>query len=415
MISFAIRNFGCRVNQAEAFSWAEELQGNGLLLEKDSSRSDLVFVNTCTLTGSADRDVRKFLRRMSQANPGAKLVVTGCTVDRSGEEFRKNPQVWLLIPNREKDGLARRVLSLLGEQRREAGVLSFRSRGLLKVQDGCDFSCSFCVIPQVRGRSASVPKAEVLGLVRRRIGRGFREIVLAGIHLSSYGRDLEPPSSLLELLREIEAEEGLGKARLSSLDPRFMTEDLVTFLTQSRKVCPHFHLSLQSGCDRILGLMGRRSCAAEYARILKSLCRNSADVALGADIIAGFPGETEEDFEKTYRFLENSPLSYFHVFSYSPRPGTRAADFGQVDGKVKKLRAARLRALSREKFQAFRRRFQGRELDGIVIERRSGGAEVLTANYLQVFIPECGYQESAEIKVRINDACGEITRGELIS
>ena len=413
MTSFSIQNFGCRVNQAEAFSWAEEFQGRGLRLEEDPGRSRIIIVNTCTLTGRADRDVRKFIRRISRLNPEAKLVVTGCSVERERREFEGDPRVWRVFANTEKKGLPAEILALVGEEG-EAEIVPFRSRALLKIQDGCDAHCAFCIIPRVRGRSVSSSREEILGRLRSFIDRGFREIVLAGIHLSSYGLDLEPRSSLLDLLRETAKLDGLGRIRLSSLDPRFMDDRLIDFLGRSPSICPHFHLSLQHGSDRILVLMGRGSKAGEYARVLDSLRRRSPDAALGADIMVGFPGETEADFSRTYEFLEESALDYFHVFSYSPRPGTEAAGRKPVDSRIVKSRSAILRKLSRERQAAFRRRFIGRTLDGIVIEKKEGRAEVLTPNYIPVWAGSPRSPEGSGVRVRITGVPASSVSGEIV-
>ncbi|MBM3284544.1 MAG: MiaB/RimO family radical SAM methylthiotransferase, partial [Candidatus Aminicenantes bacterium] len=302
MTSFAIQNFGCRVNQAECFSWAEAFERHGLELKRDPACADIVVVNTCTLTGQADRDVRKFIRRVERQNPGAKLVLTGCSVEAEKQAFEEIPQAWLVLANREKEALAEAVMSSIPA--RQSNVYQpLRARALLKVQDGCDLRCTFCIIPRVRGRSQSASPTEILERARNFLRQGFREIVLCGIHLSSYGRDLEPRSSLLELLRELTELEGLGRIRLSSLDPGFLDEDLAEFITSRPEICPHFHLSLQHGSDGILKRMGRKSRADDYSKMFSRLRRRSPDASLGADIIAGFPGESEEDFEASYDFL----------------------------------------------------------------------------------------------------------------
>jgi len=413
MISFSIRNFGCRVNQAEAFSWAEEFQGRGLRLEEDLGRSQIILVNTCTLTGRADRDVRKFLRRISLLNPTARVIVTGCSVERSRREFEENPRIWRVFTNTEKKNLPAEVLALTGEEK-GSEILPFRSRALLKIQDGCNCRCAFCVIPSVRGRSVSSPRADVFNRLRHLIGRGFREIVLAGINLSSYGLDLEPRSSLLELLRDVEKLDGLSRIRLSSLDPRCLDDEFVDFLAGSPKICPHFHLSLQNGSDRILALMGRKSTSRGYSRLLDSLRRKSPDAALGADILIGFPDETEADFQKTRRFLEASPIDYFHVFPYSPRPGTGAVSRKPVDSKTAKERAAVLRKLSQEKQTAFRRRFIGRELEGIVIKGEGGRTKVLTTNYIPVGAHGPLPPGGRETRLRITKVSSAAVSGEIV-
>jgi len=414
MTSFSIQNFGCRVNQAEAFEWTSELQERGLRLERDFDRSHVVVVNTCTLTGRADRDARKFIRRIARRNPEAKIVVTGCLAERDPAQIERIPGVWRVIPNGEKEGLAGQILSD-SEAASEGGAQAYRSRALIKVQDGCNMSCSFCIIPRVRGRSASVPKDILLGRMKRLAEDGFSEIVLTGIHLCSYGRDLAPPSSLLDLLQEIDAFDGGVKVRLSSLDPRLLPAPLLKHLTASKKICQHFHLSLQHGSEAVLRRMGRQGTAAEYRDLIAYLAERSPHAGLGADIIVGFPGETEEDFERMVDFLLGTPLTYFHVFSYSPRPGTEAADWPQVDDKKKKERAFLLRKISRQKNLAFRSLFLGQELEAVVIEKQGAAADVLTSNYIQVHVPACPAEEGQRVRVTIERVAERQSFGEIIS
>ncbi|MCK4759934.1 MAG: radical SAM protein, partial [Candidatus Aminicenantes bacterium] len=241
MTSFSIQTFGCRVNQAEAFWWTDVLQKKGLKFEKDLLQSDLVVINSCTLTSRADSDTRRFIKRMSRLNPTAKLIVTGCYAERTPEELKRMPQVWQVFSNAEKKAMTGEILSLASPKAVES-TLAFRSRALVKVQDGCDFRCTFCIIPSVRGQSVSTGKREILSRVRELAARGFKEIVLTGIHLSCYGLDLKPRSSLLELLREITSIEELSRVRVSSLDPRLLNPSLMEFITANGKICPHFHL-----------------------------------------------------------------------------------------------------------------------------------------------------------------------------
>ena len=411
MLSFSIQNFGCRVNQAEAFSWAEEFELCGLRLEEDPTRADLVVINSCTLTGRADRDVRKFIRRISRLNSGAKLIVAGCSVDGGTLRSEDLAPETLLLPNADKTRLPDRVLYGL----KTSGVRTakpLRSRALLKVQDGCDLRCTFCIIPSVRGPSRSFGRDEILGRARRLIVRGFREIVLCGIHLSSYGLDRNPKDSLAGLLEELVELEGLGRIRLSSLDPRYLDDRLGGLITESPGICPHFHLSLQHASDRVLKLMGRRSDAAGYSRILERLRERSPEAALGADIIVGFPGEEERDFEELRAFVAQSPLDYLHVFTYSPRPGTPAAAWSQVGEAEKRRRSALLRSAADEKRRVFRERFLGRELGGIVVRHNALGTEVLTSNYIDVLVPSCSGRPGDEVKVMITRVESQLTAGE---
>jgi len=436
MPSFAVRNFGCRVNQAEAFAWAEAFRERGLRLEEDWSRSDVILVNSCTLTGRADRDVRKFIQKAARENPGTRIVVTGCYAERAPADIAGLPNVVAVLPNSAKHGLPERVLELFGREGEGAGEAkagrefppsepgrrgdeagaeaSLRSRAFVKIQDGCDNRCAFCVIPSVRGRSASAGPDEVITCVRRLAGRGFREIVLAGIHLSSYGEDLAPNASLLGLLRELEAVPGVGRIRLSSLDPRKMDGPLLEHIAENPKICQHFHLSLQHASERILRLMGRAAAPGMYERMLEELKSRSPEAALGADIIVGFPGETEDEFSDLRMFLEGSPLTYFHVFSYSPRKGTPAAARPRAPDRVIKDRSTTLRRLSAEKNLRFRSRFLGRELEAAVIRKSDTGAEVLTGNYIPVHVPACRAPEREIVRVAIGRVLPRRTEGEVV-
>jgi len=400
MPSFAIQNFGCRVNQAEAFSWAEELARSGLKQERDPVRADFVVVNTCTLTAGADRDVRKFIRRVSRLNPSARLVIAGCSVDGGGVRQGGLAPGTLLLSNTDKAELPGRILSFVGA-REDGAVKPPRSRALLKVQDGCDRGCTFCVIPSVRGPSRSLPREEILARAQSMTAAGYREIVLCGIHLSSYGLDRNPRDSLAGLLESLVEIEGLGRIRLSSLDPRRLDGRLLSLITEDPRVCPHFHLSLQHASDRVLKLMGRGSTAAGHERTLGRLRERAPDAALGADLIVGFPGEEADDFGRLRDFVERSPLDYLHVFTFSPRPGTPAAGWPQVGESEKKRRSADLRAVGADKRAAFRGRFLERELDAVVIKKGSVSAEVLTSNYIDVRIPACSAEPGGSVRVKI--------------
>jgi threonylcarbamoyladenosine tRNA methylthiotransferase MtaB len=414
MSSCFIQNFGCRVNQAEAFSWAEEFERGGIHLADNPARADWVIVNTCTLTSKADRDVRKFIRRIPRVNPGARLVIAGCSIDGGalhGEPLE--PDV-VLLTNADKTELPGRILSRAGSLGRVEETRP-RSRAPLKVQDGCDQQCTFCIIPSVRGPSRSLERGEVLARARWLVARGFREIVLCGIHLSSYGFDLKPQDSLAGLLGGLLEIEELGKLRLSSLDPRILDGDLIRLMTGSPRICPHFHLSLQHGSDRILKRMGRGANSAACGRILERLRDSSPAAALGADIIVGFPGEEEEDFERLHNFMASSPIDYLHVFSYSPRRGTPAAGWPQVEEAEKRRRSARLRAFSAHRRRAFRERFLAQKLEAILVKKKGLGGDFLTSNYIEVRVPRCSGRPGDESNVRITRVCSEWAEGEEVA
>jgi threonylcarbamoyladenosine tRNA methylthiotransferase MtaB len=420
MPSVSVRNFGCRVNQAEAFAWADALREAGLRLEDDRGRSDVVLINSCTLTGRADRDVRKLIRAIGRESPGTSVVVAGCYAERAPADLAGLPGVVAVLPASAKARVAETVAGIAAERggpRTTSGTVAdapFRARAYLKVQDGCDNRCAFCVIPGVRGRSSSVPPDEVVAAVRRLSGRGFREIVLAGINLASYGRDLEPRRSLLELLRRIRAEEGAARLRLSSLDPDLVDDALASLITADSKICPHFHFSFQHASQRVLRSMGRPGGAAAHGRILEALRRLAPEAALGADVIVGFPGETEGDFEELAGFVDRSPLTYVHVFPYSPRPGTPAWGRPRIADGVVTSRARALRRLAAGKNLRFRRRFLGRELDAVVIGRSGRGIEVLTDNAISVDVPHASASRRELVRVRVGRVLPERTEGEVV-
>ena len=414
MPSFAVRNFGCRANQAEAFAWSESLRERGLLLGEEWRRSDVVVVNSCTLTGRADRDVRKFIRAAARVNPAVRIVVTGCLAEREADGLAAMPNVVAVWPQSAKDGLADRLVDMAGEAPEAGPTPLFRRRAFLKVQDGCDARCAFCIIPSVRGRSRSVPLGEAAAEAARLAGRGYREIVLAGIHLSSYGRDLEPRSSLLGLLETLEAAAPDARLRLSSLDPRLTDGALVAHVTSSPAVRPHFHLSLQHAAPAVLRAMGRPVEPGSYERLLEELRRRSPDAALGADLIVGFPGETEAEFEELRAFVEASPLTYVHAFPYSPRRGTPAAERPALPAGVVTARAGTLRRLSEAKNLRYRQGHVGREFEAVVIRRKGRGARVLAANGVDVDVAECRAPERETVSVVVRAARIGRTEGEVV-
>ncbi|MFW6137228.1 MAG: tRNA (N(6)-L-threonylcarbamoyladenosine(37)-C(2))-methylthiotransferase MtaB [Candidatus Aminicenantaceae bacterium] len=400
MISFSVRSFGCRANQAEAFAWTEALQKHGLIYDPDHRRTGLLIINTCTVTSRADADARRFIRRAVRENPDLRMVVTGCLVERIPERFLKDPRIWRVYSNRDKNRLADELMEEF-PQGQPVEYRPFRARPPIKIQDGCDHRCRFCIVPSVRGKSVSLSPEEAVKRVRELAAQGFTEVVLTGVHINLYGRDFKPPVTLTGLLRQMESIPGLAMIRLSSLDPRFMEEEFVNFITSSPRVCPHFHLSLQHGADRIIERMGRRISTARYQELLKKIRSGRPDASLGADIIVGFPGETETDFECMAEFIRLSPLNYLHVFSYSPRPGTPAARWKRVKPETVKERAVRLRRLSNEKNTAFRRKFTGRVLDAVVVRKRRRGIQTVTPNYIEVEIPGIQVEPGEDIKVRI--------------
>ena len=432
MPSVSIRTFGCRVNQAEAFAWADALRARGLELEPDCGRSDLVLINSCTLTGRADRDVRKFIRAIGRESPGTGVVVAGCYAERAPGELAGLPNVVSVLPASAKGRVPDAVTGIAAARRSwgrdrtartgtgtltspdSADDAAFRARATLKVQDGCDNRCAFCVVPGLRGPSSSVPPEEVAAAASRLSERGYREIVLAGIHLAAYGLDLEPRRSLLDLLRSVGEAGGAARLRLSSLDPNLVDAALAGHLAGDGRICRHFHFSLQHVSGRVLRSMGRPGDAGPPGRILAELGRLAPDAALGADVIVGFPGETDRDFDELRGFLDASPLTYLHVFPYSPRPGTPSWPRPRIADGVVTARARALRRLSSMKDLRFRRRFLGRELEAVVIGRTRRGTGVLTDNGIPVDVPFAPASRRDLVRVRIARVLPLRTEGEVV-
>jgi threonylcarbamoyladenosine tRNA methylthiotransferase MtaB len=419
MTSVFIHNFGCRVNQAEAFDWSERLTRASLTVVKDWRKAQVVVVNSCALTARAEADVRQFLRKVRRELPEVRLVLTGCLREEVAEELKHSLKLNLFLPNSAKDSLVEEVLRLTGSvsKTKVSEKRPYRSRALIKIQDGCNCRCTFCIIPYLRGHSRSIPLETVREKVQKAVEEGYGEVVLAGIHLCAYGQDLTPPKSLEGLLRTLLPIPGLRLLRLSSLDPRLLPESLLKILVSEEKVCPHFHLSLQHASESVLKKMGRRSTALEYQKILGFLRSHRPEASLGADIIVGFPGEEESDYQFLKNFLQESPLNYFHVFIFSPRAGTPAERWKQVPESVKKRRSEELRKLSREKNLDFKKSFIGRTLPAVVVRKKEKQMELLTSNYLKVQVEEgsgSGINLREVVKVRILQVEPFSVRGEVV-
>jgi threonylcarbamoyladenosine tRNA methylthiotransferase MtaB len=448
MATFSLENFGCRATEADAATMRRALRSAGWTMLDQHAASDVVVLNTCTVTSAADSQARDVVRKIHRANPAARILVTGCYAQRAPEDIAQLPGVsWvvgnshqteiprllrelfapaagmssivgsganfsgesldmttgrdfvpLAILNSEPMSLARGPAKILtgdifaqttmqvSSLEESAGVPADRTRPILKIQDGCNNRCSYCVIPLVRGRSRSLSPGEVLAETRKLVAAGAKEIVLSGINLGSYGRDLTPRVELADLVRRILDQTALEQLRFSSIEPQDVTEDFVALVAASPRIAPHFHVPLQSGSDRILRAMHRWYRAAHYAEHIQLIRSALPDAAIGADVIAGFPGETDEDFNSTFDVIARLPFTYLHVFSFSARPGTKAADLGAlVSPTVTRDRARALRALGQQKAAAFRELHAGRGLRALTLAR--GGdtwTEALTGNYLKV-------------------------------
>ncbi len=395
--TFYLHTLGCKLNQDDTASLAAALAARGMRPAACPEEADLLVVNTCTVTGRADADGRQALRRMARTNPRARLVAMGCYARRDPDALAALPGVDLVSGGSDPEPVVAAAaaafpgdLTVASEPYHAAPTASGRTRATLKIQDGCNLACSYCIIPAVRGRSRSIPAAEVEASLRRLLDAGFVEIILTGVNSGDYGRDLPGHEDLLGLLRRLVRLPGLGRLRLNSLEPRTVTGDLIAFLADTQQVAPHLQIPLQSGSDRVLAQMRRNYRSGDYARLLERLHRRIPDMGLGADVIVGFPGETEEDFRATERLIEDSPLAYLHVFSYSPRPGTDAAGLpGSVPAAEIRSRSARLRSMAARKGEEFRRRFVGRTLTSLTLgaTAQGGAIRALTGNFFEVALP----------------------------
>ncbi|HVN77721.1 MAG TPA: tRNA (N(6)-L-threonylcarbamoyladenosine(37)-C(2))-methylthiotransferase MtaB [Terriglobia bacterium] len=449
MKTFHIINFGCRATQSDGAAIEHAFLQNQLGKSQDWQNSDLVVVNTCTVTESADAQARQMIRRVHRENPSARIVVTGCYAQRAAEELARVAGVTCVIGNSHKEQLvplvldhhlkcpsgdqlqrntssniAQHVREKLADSKPSAAVYCSsifettelrsisdsagggRTRPVLKIQDGCSYRCSYCVIPYVRGDSRSLSEMEVLRQATNLLDQGYKEIVLTGIHLGAYGRDLKNKGSLFSLLEKLLRLARLERLRLSSVEPLEMTAEVVELIAESPQMAKHFHLPLQSGSDRVLRLMRRPYSAKDYARLVERVRRSAPDAAIGADVMVGFPTETKADHELTKELVAALPMTYLHVFPYSERPGTASANLRPVvPSPVAQQRSLELRQLATEKNLRFRRSFLGKTLSVITLakEDHGGGVEAISSNYLKVEIPGSGVSFNQLLSVEISE------------
>ena len=422
---YAVVTFGCRVNQADSFAIERRLRAAGGR-PAAAEAADLVVVNSCSVTATADQGTRQAIRRVARLNPAARIVATGCYATRDAAAVAALPGVAAVVPNDDKDALVERLLALAGPTTAErfgdgdgacGAVLppgaAGRTTYTLRVQTGCDERCSYCIIPSTRGRGRSVPPARVLDEVDQAAAAGYRELALTGVHLGSYGRDLTPPASLLDLLRALDRQRSGVLVRMSSLEPMDCTRDLVDLVTTSARFAPHFHLPLQHASDRMLRAMRRPYTLDHYRRVVAGIRARMPHAAIGSDLIVGFPGETDADVDATLAFLERSPLTGLHVFPYSDRPGTAASRLpGKVHGARVRERARAVREAGAALAGRFRQAQVGTLRPGLTLADGEG-ALALTDNYLKVRIPP-GHPRNARVTVRITGA-GETVDGVVVT
>ena len=385
---YRIETLGCKVNQVDSWEMARALEARGWRRAGEGEAADLCIVNTCTVTARSDVQCRQVIRRCVRRDPGARVVVTGCYAEAQARAVGAIPGVAAVLSNRDKPRAAEILTgTAAAASPPPAAPPPGRSRGFVRVQDGCDAGCTYCIVPRVRGRPRSVPLERAVAEVEALVRGGTAEVVLTGIHLGAYGADRGEEHGLARLLQRLVEIPGTFRIRLSSVEPREVGPDLVSLVASEEKVCNHLHVPLQSADDRILARMGRPYTVGFYAALVERLRAADPGMALGTDLIAGFPGEGRRAFERAVERIAALPLTHFHVFPFSPRPGTPAASMhGGVDPPEIRERAALLRDLGRSKNLAFARSQVGRAGTAVLVAGRGRGgegAEVLTANYLR--------------------------------
>lgn len=472
MSTFLLLNFGCRASQADGAGLKKHLLDAGLREVQNAEQSRVAVLNTCTVTASADAEVRQMIRRIHRANPECRILVTGCYAQRAPDEIAQLAGVDWVVGNSHKHTVAELLTATLGEEPGSDGVSANpgmqtaknsrgsralvhiretdtslhvpeeaagaekppvkirvgkisdefhfapvfpddRTRPTLKVQDGCDAQCSFCIIPEVRGSSRSLHPDTIIEQIRQLARTGFKEIVLSGINLGSYGRDLDRRINFLGLLERILGETSMARIRISSIEPMDVSPELIRLVAEEPRMAQHFHVPLQSGCDRILRQMNRRYWTRQYAERIHSIREQIPNCGIGADVMVGFPGESDQDHLTSFRFLESLPMTYVHVFPYSARPGTPAAEMpGQVNGRVSHERGREIRDLIATKRRSFHAAQVGLTHSALTLdETEDGGQVALTSNYLKVALPGSLIPRNTLLDVQVGRADSNLLYG----
>ncbi|MCC2124642.1 tRNA (N(6)-L-threonylcarbamoyladenosine(37)-C(2))-methylthiotransferase MtaB [Hominiventricola filiformis] len=432
MKKVALHNLGCKVNAYETEAMQEILEQNGYEIVPFEEKADAYIVNTCSVTNMADKKSRQMLHRAKKMNPEAVVIAAGCYVQSAGEELLKDTSVDILIGNNEKVNLPSilenwekehnplHVHDLTREHTYEELTLSHtagHTRAFMKIQDGCNQFCTYCIIPYTRGRVRSRRLSDIVAEAGRLAENGYQEVVLTGIHLDSYGTDLEEHENLLTVIQEIAKIDGIKRIRLGSLEPRIMTEEFVAGLAAEEKLCPHFHLSLQSGCDATLKRMNRRYSAEEFRQCCERLRRHFDDPALTTDVIVGFPGETEEEFTATVEFLKDICFYETHVFKYSRRKGTKADRMpDQIPEQIKNQRSDVLLALTEKNSGEYRKKLLGRTVKVLLEEESTIGGTTYLAGHTREYVKVAVAPETAAageiIDVKVTGLLKDMVLGE---
>ncbi len=434
--TFFIKTLGCKVNQCESEAIRNTLEASGFT-DGSEGDADVVIVNTCTVTGKAAMQSRQAVRRSIRANPGARVLVTGCHAQTAPDELAAIDGVHLVVGTRDKHRIPEKVLeSINGKDAPDAPVVAVsdvthatrfaplpgvahgsRTRPFLKIQDGCNAFCTYCIVPHARGRSRSLPVDQVLAQIQQLGQLGYREVVLTGIHIGCYGMDLAPATDLKQLLDRIRGNGHIERIRISSIEPRELTEPIIELAsTEARcsgRLCAHFHIPLQSGDDDVLKRMHRPYDAGYFRQLVLRIVKRIPHAAIGVDTLIGFPGETDRSFETTYRLIQELPVAYLHVFPFSARKGTPAFSFSDpIPSEVIKARCSRMRQLGNRKRRDFYARHMGQTLTVLVEESRNkpdGRLKGFSDNYISIRFdgPDEWFNTFQEVKVsRVSDEGG---------
>lgn len=399
MKKVAFITLGCKVNQYETNSMIQQFLQKGYQIVEATQKADIYIVNTCTVTNMSDRKSRQMLRRVKELNSEAIVVACGCYVQVAKKEVEEIEEIDLVLGNNEKKEIVEIIEKYLEENQKhseiqdvmgqkeyvELGEITYteKTRAVIKVQDGCDRFCSYCIIPYARGRVRSRKPENIIAEIEKIVQKGIKEVVITGIHIASYGKDFKKEYRLIDLLEEINQINGIQRIRLGSIEPLLITEAFVKRLSKLEKICHHFHLSLQSGCNETLKRMNRRYTIEEFKSIVERLREAYEDVILTTDIIVGFPQESQEEFKKTYQFLQEIKFYKMHIFKYSPRKGTKAAQMtGQIDGKIKEERSRKLIELSNKNQKAYNEKYVGKQVEVLFEEEKNGFYQGHTKNYI---------------------------------
>lgn len=403
MKKVAFYTLGCKVNQYETEALTGLFEKSGYEVVDFNKSADVYVINTCTVTNLSDRKSRQMIRRAKSMNENSIIVVAGCYAQTAPEEVGNIPGVNLIVGTKERNKIidyvkeiekGRDKINIVGNimatrefERLNIEAYKDRTRAFLKIQEGCSQFCAYCIIPYARGPIRSRLPEDVLKEVKRFAESGFKEIVLTGIHVASYGKDIKT-TSLIDIIKKVHEIQGIERIRLGSIEPMAITQEFIQAAMELEKLCPHYHLSLQSGCDETLKRMNRKYTSGEYKNVVDLLKSKINDVSLTTDIMVGFPGETDEEFEKTCSFVESIGFLKMHVFKYSPRKGTPAADFtNQVSADIKEKRSERLIELSERMARKFNERYLGRSMPVLFeqeVKQKKGFVEGLTSNYIRV-------------------------------